>query len=298
MTMNSPVLQAAQLGRVFGSTAALVDVTFEVPEGAVLGLVGENGAGKTTLIKHALGLLKPQQGSISLFGLDPVRHSAEVLGRIGYLSEQRDLPLWMEVREAIHYWSAFYPHWDRGYAADLLEMFELAPRQKLKTLSRGELARMGLLLAVAHRPELLLLDEPSSGLDPMVRRDILAAIIRAVADDGRTVIFSSHLLDEVQRVSDHLVLLHQGRVCLEGRLDELLESHERRDIRLPVEPVVAPQPPGAIACCGADRDWTVVSPRHVNMEDWIREQAAEVVDHTLATLDDLFAAHVGRESSP
>ena len=297
--MSESVMQVNGLSRTFKAATALSEVTFEVPKNAVLGLVGENGAGKTTLIKHALGLFKPQQGSIALFGLDPVRDTEAVLSRIGYLSEQRDLPLWMNVDEAIHYWSAFYPRWDSDYASELLDMFELAPQQKLKNLSRGELARTGLLLAVAHRPELLLLDEPSSGLDPIVRRDILAAIIRTVSDDGRTVVFSSHLLDEVQRVSDHLVLLHQGRVCLSGPLDDLLESHVRRDIRLPasVSSRHPPQPPGAIGCRGADRDWTVIAPSNTDMDAWLHEQSAEVLHRSPATLDDLFVAHVGRETS-
>src|ERR1043166_470876 len=224
------VFEVKAVSRRFGSRLVLDDVSIAVPRGVVFGLVGENGAGKTTLIKHVLGLLKAQSGSVRVFGLDPVSDPVGVLGRIGYLSEQRDLPLWMRVDELLRYTQAFYPKWDAAYAEQLRQQFRLDPAAKIKNLSRGECAKAGLLLALAHRPELLLLDEPSSGLDPLVRRDILEAIIRSVAEQGRTVLFSSHLLDEVERVSDQLAMIHQGRIVFCGPLDHVKESHRRLTI--------------------------------------------------------------------
>ena len=193
--------------RRFGAKLALDDVTFRVPAGSVVGLVGENGAGKTTLIKHILGLLKAQTGSVRVFGLDPVADPVGVLSRVGYLSEEPDMPGWMRVHELIRYVAAFYPTWDAEYAEQLRREFDLDPNAKVKQLSKGQRARAGLLIALAYRPELLLLDEPSSGLDPIVRRDILGAIIRTIADEGRTVLFSSHLLAEVERVSDQVAMI-------------------------------------------------------------------------------------------
>src|SRR6185503_14564086 len=160
------VVAVTNLSRRFGSRTVLNDVSLYVPRGSVFGLVGENGAGKTTLIKHILGLLKPDGGSVRIFGLDPVRRPAEVLGRIGFLSEDRDLPSWMRVRELLRYLQPFYSKWDNGYARDLLTQFDLDPEMRIKNLSRGQTAKVGLLAALAHRPDLLLLDEPSSGLDP------------------------------------------------------------------------------------------------------------------------------------
>ena len=209
------IVEIDHLSRSFGSRQALVDVTQRIERGVVFGLVGENGAGKTTLIKHLLGLLKPTHGSVRVFGLDPVRDPVGVLGRIGYLSEDRDLPEWMTIAQLMRYNQAFYPAWDERFADELRDQFELDPKQQIKRLSRGQRARAGLLVALAHRPDLLILDEPSSGLDPVVRNDILSAIIRTVADEGRTVLFSSHLLDEVERVADRVTFLHQGRVALE-----------------------------------------------------------------------------------
>ena len=178
----------------------------------MFGLVGENGAGKTTLIKHILGLLRAETGSVKVFNQDPVADPVDVLGRIGYLSEQPDLPGWMRVDELLRYTQAFYPKWDMAYAEKLRQQFGLDPAARLKNLSKGQQAKAGLLTAQAHRPDLLLLDEPSSGLDPIVRRDILEAVIRTVADEGRTVFFSSHLLEEIERVSDHIAMLHQGKI--------------------------------------------------------------------------------------
>src|SRR4029077_1619789 len=137
--------------------------------GGVYGLVGANGAGKTTLIKHLLGLLKAQQGSVRVLGLDPVADPVGALSRMGYLSEENDLPGWMRVDELVRYTRAFYSAWDDGYAEELRRTFGLDPTAKIKTLSKGQKARAGLLIALAYRPELLVLDEPSSGLDPIVR---------------------------------------------------------------------------------------------------------------------------------
>ena len=223
--MADSVIQIANLTRRFGTRTALDSVSLSLPRGAVYGLVGANGAGKTTLIRHILGLLKAETGSVSVFGLDPVVDPVGVLSRIGYLSEENDLPGWMRVDELIRYTRAFYPKWDDAYADELRQAFALDRSAIVKTLSKGQKARAGLLVALAHRPELLVLDEPSSGLDPIVRRDILGAVIRTVAHEGRTVLFSSHLLDEVEEVADHVTMISNGRVLLSAPLEAIKSSH-------------------------------------------------------------------------
>ena len=169
---NDAVIAIATLSRRFGAITALNGVSLSIARGAVHGLVGPNGAGKTTLIKHILGLYRAEAGSVRVFGLDPVADPVGVLSRIGYLSEDNDLPLWMRVDELLRYSRAFYPAWDDAYADELRRAFGLDPAAQIKTLSRGQKARAGLLVALALRPELLVLDEPSSGLDPIVRRDM------------------------------------------------------------------------------------------------------------------------------
>ena len=223
--MSGPVISVSELTRRFDATTALDSVSLVFHRGSVYGLVGANGAGKTTLIKHILGLLRAESGSVRVFGLDPVADPVGVLSRIGYLSEENDLPGWMRVDELIRYTRAFYPDWDDAYAEELRQSFALDPAAKVKHLSKGQKARAGLLIALAYRPELLVLDEPSSGLDPIVRRDILGAVIRTIAYEGRTVLFSSHLLDEVEEVADHVTMISEGKVALSAPLPDIRESH-------------------------------------------------------------------------
>ena len=252
------VIAVSGLSRHFGAKPALDDVSVFVPRGTVLGLVGENGAGKTTLIKHLLGMLKAQMGSVRVFGLDPVADPVGVLGRVGYLSERRDLPGWMRVEEFMRYTQAFYSGWDEDYAERLLAQFQLDPRQKLKTLSQGQQAKAGLLTAMAYRPDLLILDEPSSGLDPVVRREILEAIIRAVAEESRTVLFSSHLLDEVERVADQIVMLQRGRVVLHGRTEDVRRNHISAVLAFAQTQSTPPALPGAFAVAGFGFEWRIL----------------------------------------
>ena len=223
--MTESIVSVTGVTRRFGAKAALDSVSLELKRGVVHGLVGVNGAGKTTLIRHLLGLLKAESGSVRVFGLDPVADPVGVLSRIGYLSEENDLPGWMSVEELIRYSRAFYPKWDDAYAEELRRAFALDPAAKIKTLSKGQKARAGLVIALAYRPELLILDEPSSGLDPIVRRDILGAVIRTVADEGRTVLFSSHLLDEVEQVADHVTMISHGKILLSAPIETIRELH-------------------------------------------------------------------------
>src|SRR5262245_15565229 len=241
------VIEISNLTRHFGAKCALDDISLVVPRGIVFGLVGANGAGKTTLIRHVFGLLKAQTGTVRVFGLDPVADPVTVLSRLGYLSEEGDLPGWMRVDELMRYMRAFYPSWDENYAQDLRRQFALDPTAKVKNLSKGQRARAGLLIALAYRPELLLLDEPSSGLDPIVRRDILGAIVRTIADEGRTVFFSSHLLEEVERVSDCVAMLKAGRVVFAGELDEVKRTHHRLTLRFDDERRQPPALDGVLA---------------------------------------------------
>src|SRR5258706_2414252 len=159
--MSESVITVSALTRHFGSRAALASVSLSVARGAVYGLVGANGAGKTTLIKHVLGLLRAESGTVRVFGLDPVADPVGVLSRIGYLSEENDLPGWMRLDELVRYSRAFYSAWDDSYAEELRRTFSLDPAAKIANLSKGQRARVGLLVALAYRPELLVLDEPS-----------------------------------------------------------------------------------------------------------------------------------------
>ena len=299
--MNTPskaVIEVENLSRTYRRKDALKNVTLRVPEGCVFGLVGENGAGKTTLIKHVLGALKPQQGRVRVFGKDPVADPVGVLADVGYLSEDREMPTWMRIRELLRYIRAFYPKWDAEYAEELREMFRLDPAAKIKHLSRGERALAGLLIALAHRPKLLVLDEPSSGLDPLVRRDILGAIIRTGAEEGRTVLFSSHLLDEVDRVADHLAMIVDGKVVLADRLDVIKETHHRLLLRFKEPQPSAPVLAGALSIHGAKHEWTVVCNGDLDvLRRAIAHMNATVLEQATPTLEEIFVAHASRTTA-
>jgi ABC-2 type transport system ATP-binding protein len=282
------VITTSSLTRRFGSKAALDDVSFCVPRGSVFGLVGENGAGKSTLIKHVLGLWRAQSGEVRVFGLDPVIEPVSVLGRIGYLSEQPDLPEWMTVGEFIRYTRAFYPRWDTKYAEQLRQQFGLDLDKRVRVLSKGQRAKLGLLAAQAHRPDLLLLDEPSSGLDPIVRNDILAAVIRTVADEGRTVFFSSHLLEEIERVADHIAMLHQGRLVLCAPLDEIKIQYRRILLHFDAPQIDAPTIPGALTVNGSGREWSILCNRPIKA-NFLKH----VIDDQPASLGDIFVGIAG-----
>jgi ABC-2 type transport system ATP-binding protein len=288
------VIELRDVTRRFSARTALDRVNLVVPRGAVFGLVGANGAGKTTLIRHVLGLLRAQSGSVRVFGRDPVADPAGVLARIGYLSEENDLPTWMRVTELLRYSRGFYAHWDNAYAEELRQTFELPHAVRVGSLSKGQRARLGLLVALAYRPELLVLDEPSSGLDPIVRRDILEAIIRTIAEEGRTVLFSSHLLDEVERVSDHVALIHQGRLIFSTDLADLKETHRCLTLRFAEPRAQPPVLAAALAWQGAGHEWTALCRfRPGELPALIADSGAHVVADRIPSLDEIFLAQVG-----
>ena len=297
--MSESVIDVSELTRRFGAKTALASVSLSMPRGAVYGLVGANGAGKTTLIKHILGLLRAESGSVRVFGLDPVADPVAVLSRIGYLSEENDLPGWMRVDELIRYSRAFYPAWDDAYAEELRQAFALDPAAKIKNLSKGQKARAGLLIALAYRPELLVLDEPSSGLDPIVRRDILGAVIRTIADEGRTVLFSSHLLEEVEQVADHVTMIQPGQ--------DRAERAARRDQgiapRLPwFCGIAASSPRLSRACCAgtaeARNGRPCVAAVRASCKPRSPARGARIVGERVPSLDEIFVAHVGMPAAP
>jgi ABC-2 type transport system ATP-binding protein len=294
MTPATPVVEIRDLTRRFGRRTALDRVSLTIPRGGVLGLVGVNGSGKTTLIKHILGLLQAQSGEVRVFGLDPVREPVAVLSRLGYLSEDCDLPNWMRVGELLRYTGSFHKSWDSAYALELCKRFGLDPSMKVSALSRGLRARAGLVTALGHRPELLLLDEPSAGLDPLARRDILQAVVRSVSEAGATVLFSSHLLDEVERIADQVALIDSGKLVFHGDLDAVRGSHRRLTLRFREARSTPPALAGVLSWEGGGHEWTAVCQGELGeLRRAATNAGGTVVEESVPRLDDLLAAHAG-----
>ncbi|NQV34694.1 MAG: ABC transporter ATP-binding protein, partial [Phycisphaeraceae bacterium] len=203
---------------------------------------------------------------------------------------------WMTIRQYMTYTQAFYPTWDTAYADSLVSQFTLDTSQKIKNLSRGQRAKVGLLMALAYKPDLLLFDEPSSGLDPVVRRDMLGAIVRTIAEEGRTVMLSSHLLDEVERVADTIVMIHEGRIILSDAMEQIRADFHKFTLRLEAAAETPPALPGMLSCEGGPLEWSMVCKQDINqLKHAATDMNAQIVDLANPTLDDIFVANVKRE---
>ena len=203
----------------------LSGVTFAIEKGQVVGLLGRNGAGKTTLINIAMGMIRPQDGSVRAFGLDPRTYPLEVKRRIGFVSEQQILPPHMRTEAVIRFHRELFPDWDKELEDALRRRFDVDPRARVKSLSRGQARQLALLCAVSHRPELLILDEPAGGLDPAARREFLETAIQLLSESGTTILFSSHHMSDVERMADRIVVLHDHVVLIDAALDDLRENY-------------------------------------------------------------------------
>jgi len=218
-------LETVGLGRRYGSQWALRDCTLEIPRGSVTALVGPNGAGKTTLLRMSAGLTRPSEGSVRVLGFDPQDDAAEALPRVGFLAQEHPLYGGFTVAEMLRAGRELNPGWDDELAHTRVAELGLPLKKKVRTLSGGQRSQVALTLALAKRPELLLLDEPVAALDPLARREFLQSVLAAVAERELTVVLSSHIVADLERVCDHLVILAVGRTQLVGTIEEILASH-------------------------------------------------------------------------
>ena len=222
--MNA-ALEAIDLTKRYRKTWALRSCNLALPAGRVVGLVGPNGAGKTTLLHLAVGLLEPSAGEVRVFNWSPRTHRTLVLSRVGFMAQERPLHYGFTVSETMELGRQLNPRWDSAYAKTRLERLAIPLDRKVKALSTGQRAQVALTLALGKRPDLLLLDEPVANLDPLARHEFLGELMRAVAEDGATVVLSSHIVSELERVCDYLVILVDGQVRLAGDVDELIRGH-------------------------------------------------------------------------
>jgi ABC-2 type transport system ATP-binding protein len=240
-----PALRVTGLGKRYGgNTWALRDCTLDLPPGSMTGLVGSNGAGKTTLLHLAIGLLRPTEGAVSMFGRPLPTDQPGGLALVGFVAQDHPLYRTFTVADMLHFGRSTNPRFDTAGARHRLDALGIPARHRIGKLSGGQQAQVALTLALAKRPRLLVLDEPVASLDPVARRDFMRSLVDAVADSDLTVLLSSHVVAELERVCDRLVLLHEGRVRLAGEIDDLLAEHRlltgpRHDDASTVDGVIA-----------------------------------------------------------
>ena len=223
--MNT-VIQASGLGKAYRRTWALRDCSLAIPEGHVVGLVGPNGAGKTTLLRLATGMLTPTRGTITVLGQRPAAWPAQ-LARVGFVAQDTAVYARLTVADHLRLGAWLNPGWDDNLARQRIWQLALDPKQRAGSLSGGQRAQLALTLAMAKRPELLILDEPVASLDPLARREFLQGLMEAVADQRLSVVLSSHLVADLERVCDYLVVLVASKVRVAGEVSDLLSSHYR-----------------------------------------------------------------------
>jgi len=282
-----PSISMSSVSKHFGSQHVLDGLDWQIARGQVIGLLGRNGAGKSTLLECMLGLRELDGGSVSLLGEDGGRLSEQVLARIGYVPQKPDLFDWLTPLQMFDYFKAMYPRWNTGKVEGLLSRwgFDAAMRNKqIKKLSGGEQQRLAIIRALAHDPEVLILDEPVSALDPVGRREFLRELVEQVIERGTTVVFSTHILSDLERVAFDLAFLKNGKIALQGQTDALLEGARRILVpaaSLPDTPLageVRRHHEGAMAS-------VIVQGPHPDVERLAREPGVRV---ETMTLEDLF----------
>ena len=234
---STPVIQTRDLTKSYGGAAAVRGLNLSVEPNRITAFLGQNGAGKSTTIKMLLGLVRPSNGEGTVLGMriTDAEENREMRRKVAYVAENKPLYGYMTVEQTIRFVSSFYADWRADIASKLLKEYKLPPQRKVKSLSKGMRTKLALLLALARRPELLILDEPSEGLDPVGIEHLLQMLV-ALAADGVTIFFSSHQIAEVERVADHICILDNGRLLVNASLDELRHSYRRIDLVFPVPP--------------------------------------------------------------
>ena len=291
------VIEARGLTRYFGRKCAVDSVSFRVPRGSVFAFIGRNGAGKTTTIRMLLGLLEPTRGSSVILGYDSATLPPEARARIGYMAEGHPVYGWMRVGEYSGFQRGFYDHWNQEIFAAVIDYFAINPRTKAGHLSHGQRAGLHLAMTLAIEPEVLMLDDPATGLDPSARRSLLEAMIFFTRSRERTIFFSTHLLDDVERVATDVAVLDYSvlRVCCSA--DTFRERMRRLVARFrSAPPHKLPAIPGLLQATRSENELSlIVANLNGQTERDLLDLGAESVDEQPLSLEDALIAHVGRQ---
>ncbi len=268
--MDNSVIHMSGVTKAYKDKTVLNNLNFDLTRGSVTGLLGKNGAGKTTLIKSALGLIKPQSGEIRVMDEAVWDLSPEAKARLGYVPQEPSLYEWMKVGQMLDYIGAFYPEWNRDRVMQLLSEWEIDAAGRIKTLSVGQKQKLAILAAIGHEPELLVFDEPVANLDPMARRQFLKTILDIAAEGDNTVLFSTHITSDLERVADRVAVLKGGKIVFNNELDVLKDSVKRLHIASEKEL------PAEFAIDGTLHADVSGSQARVTVQDWSAEKKAEL----------------------
>ncbi len=230
MSNQETLVQIRGLSKRFKHIQALDNVDLDIHRGSIIGLLGANGAGKSTLLRHIIGLYLPDSGACTTFGCDAARLGPKELGRIGYVHQEGELLDWMTVKQLIRYVSTYYPSWNSELEKRYIDEYEISLKDRVGALSPGQRQRLAILIAIGFDPELLILDEPAAALDPLARAQFLDLLLEMIQDQNRTIIISSHILSDVEKVIDHAVFMKSGRIITEATFDDLREKYS--EVRL------------------------------------------------------------------
>ena len=288
--MTEPVIQIEQLVKTYGSKNVLQNVSLSIPAGQTLALLGRNGAGKTTMIRILLGLLPADSGVCRLGGVDPAVDPLKVRSNVGYLAEDQTMYGWMTPVELCRFLAPFYPTWDMKLARDSLDRFEIPSHTRIGRLSKGQAVKLGLVVALAHRPAIVILDDPAMGLDPIARKEFNRDLVEHLQTSGCTVLYSSHLLDEVEAVADAVAILDRGKIVRTGTTDRLRD--EVKQVVLAFDSLAeAPQPEGLLDVRRHDDRVAIITDQAGR---YIQQLSAGGIDHNVVdlSLDEIFEAYV------
>jgi ABC-2 type transport system ATP-binding protein len=299
-TTDDLAIETFHLTKRFGRSCAVKGLNLRIPRGRAFGLLGPNGAGKSTTIRMLIGTLAPTLGQARVLGIDVRDNPTLVKQKVGYVPETHHIYRWMRVSEVIGFCQSCYTSWNDQLCRELLDRFGLDPQKKVKHLSKGMLVKLSLLLAVAHEPELLLLDEPLSGLDPIAREEFLDGVLQVICDRGQTVLISSHMLDDVRRLADSVAILYEGQILVQGNVDELLATTKRVAVTLRDGSRPDKAPDGTIWQRVQGREWlTTIRDFSLEKEQQFRAlEYAERVDVIDLDLEELFKDYVKGQRQP
>jgi ABC-2 type transport system ATP-binding protein len=282
---NGFAVETHGLAKNYGERTAVRGLDIAIPQGCAFGLLGPNGAGKSTTIQMLLGLLSPTSGHAKVLGEDPAKKAHVIRAEVGYVPEHHYIYKWMTVAEVIRFTRSFYPDWDDALCDTLLADYALDVTKKVRQLSRGMVTKLALLLALAHRPRLLILDEPTSGLDPLIREEFNAGVLELCQKDHRTVLYSSHIISDIEKVSDTVGIIHQGRLLIACARTELVRKTKRIEVTFKEDAPVPAPPQGTVWQKIEGNSWSLTV--HGFSQDTMEELCARnsIIQHQVADMD-------------